>query len=128
MDKVGKVSLKVPLKNKDRISRLLEYYNVSWGWKLQPRDVEIATELFYQRILLKKNNKEDSLIMEALFSKENKLSIAKSLKTTVPALSNSISKLRKVGIVKGNKLNTVYMPISIIEDEFIFQITFNNGK
>lgn len=126
--KVGKVNINVPLKGKDRINRLLQYYKTSWNWKLQPKDILIASELYYQYLLLKKDGVDVDTINDTLFSKRNKDRLVKKLDSSEHSFANSLSNLRFVGLIKNNILVKHYIPDSIMNDEFVFQLTFNNGK
>lgn len=123
---IGKVNINVPLQGKDRITRILNHYKVSWDWKLQPKDILIATELFYQFLLLKKDGVDEGVINDTLFSKRNKTELLKKLEMTEHSFANSLTNLRYVGLIKNNNLVKHYIPSSILNDEFIFQMTFKN--
>lgn len=125
---MGKINIKVPLKGKMRIKRILEFYNVSWNWKLQPKTIIVASDLYNQYFKLKEDNKDFDAVMNKIFSKKNKDDMINRLATSEHSLANMLTEFRRVGLIKDNKLVTHYIPSSIADNEFIFQLTFNNGN
>lgn len=121
------IRLKVPLKGKSRIHRLLQYYNTSWGWELSPMYLTLGAEFYYQYVQLKKSGMDEESIKTIIFSKENKAKVRKNTNTSYASLGNCLTKFRKVGIITKGSLAKYYIPLSVLDDNFIFQITFNSG-
>jgi len=125
--------MKVP--SKINIKRDLHFYifnqlNELLHWDITPSDVKILAELYNMDydMFSSGNVKVYEDRMSILFSPENKKKIMDMLNMSYNTFNNSLSKLRKKGLVnKDNTINEKRL-FNLDRDTFSFTIEFTNEK
>ena len=64
------LKLRIPFGGKQALDRIFKILALSYNWKLQPRDFEVAVELYYKNyLLITEGITNESNRMEIIFSK-----------------------------------------------------------
>lgn len=129
------MQLKIRLKGKPVLTRILQVLALSNGWKLTPKELEVAVELFYRNYeLLLEGIKDEEIRMTTIFSKESKNKFAKSINSSYNVVANSITSLRTTflgdtPLVFNNTLHKMIQKIDFNSENLELNIIFNpNGK
>ena len=124
------MKLNIPLKGKDVLTRLFQYFDLTWQWNLSNKDLMILVELYYMNYILTLDGiKDEEIRYQTIFSKRNKEKIAKDTESSVAVISNILVKLRKLGlIIDGNKLSPRFNKIDINKEGLELKIVFNEKK
>ena len=90
----------------DRISLLLRLFSVYYDWKLQTRDIEIVSEMYYKNyLLIKEGIKDPAIRYKVVFSKEHKDEITAKYSIAYNTIANTLTKMRKIGLITDTDLN-----------------------
>ena len=124
------MKLNIPLKGKDVLTRLFQYFDLTWQWNLSNKDLMVLVELYYMNYVLTLDGiKDEEIRYQTIFSKRNKEKIAKDTESSVAVISNILVKLRKLGlIIDGNKLSPRFNKIDINKEGLELKIVFNEKK
>tara|TARA_R110000796_G_scaffold236214_1_gene355438 strand:+ start:8881 stop:9249 length:369 start_codon:yes stop_codon:yes gene_type:complete len=79
--------------------------------KIRPRQIEVLTEILYHHDMLKDDYKDEIELWKVIFDYSTKLKIRNDLNIEDHIIQNSLSILRKSGIIKNNKVIDRYIPI-----------------
>lgn len=82
--------------------------------KLKPRQISVLTELLYYYDMLKDDYKDKDLLWKMIFDYETKLKIRNDLNIEDHIMQNSLTILRKSGVIKNNRIIDKFIPV--IED------------
>lgn len=128
------MQLKIRLKGKPVLTRILQILALSNGWKLTPKELEVAVELFYRNYeLILDGVKDEEVRMNNIFSKENKNKLAKSINSSYNVVANSITSLRGIflgdtPLVFNNKLHKNIQKIDFNNENLELKIIFNPNE
>lgn len=98
-------------------------------WEATPSDIKILSELYNMDydMLASGNVKIYEDRMAILFSGENKQKIMDKLQMSYNTFNNSLTKLRKRGLIKENTINEKRL-FNLGRDSFTFTIEFTHEK
>ena len=66
-------TIRIPLVGVQRLKRIFEVLNLTFDWKLQPRDFSIVAEIYNEnQVLINKGISDESIRMSHLLSKDYK--------------------------------------------------------
>ena len=124
------MKINIPLKGKDILNRLFQYFDLTWKWNLSNKDLLILVELYYLNYTLTLDGvKDEEVRCQTIFSKRNKEKIARDTESSVAVINNTLVKFRKLGLViDGNKLSPRFNKIDISKEGLELIITFNEKK
>jgi len=105
--------LKVKSSKEKIYKTFFNYLAVDNDWNLTSTDLDIANELFIKNYNMLDTVKDFNKRMEIIFSKTIKESIYKSLNLSYNTFNNSLTRLRKTGLINDNKLNETICKINI---------------
>ena len=108
------------------ILRWLNYDIFSWG--LSEGDVKIFSEIYKKNNAIRLNVSGEKERMTILFSKEILRDIQEDLNISYNTFHNSLSKLRRKGLIVNNSIDDRIFPKKLNPDEFIFTIKMTNIK
>ena len=122
------MTINIRLNGRDVVKRLLQYAQLTFDWKLQNSDIELATELLWENFKLKKQGIPENIRNNTLFSKKNKDLMVKNLNFTDSIIANGLSRLRKIDIVKGTELTGIFSKIDYDKSPLTLNIVFNDTE
>jgi len=91
--------------------------------KLKPRQVSILTELLYYHNLMKDDHDDEDELWEAVFDYSIKLKIRNDLKIEDHIIQNSLTILRKSGIINKRRIKEQFIP-KIKNGKYILNFEF----
>ena len=92
--------------------------------KLPPREMDVIACFLKHRYELSKVIRDDELLDKVVFSEDVKKKIREECNIKVQHFQVIMSKLKKSGVVKDNKINKKYIP-NIEEDAKEFRLIFH---
>lgn len=78
--------------------------------KLRNQEVQVLSELLYQRFLISKEVKNQKMIDELTFNLKTRKAIREELGIKMYSFNNLIASLRKKGIIKDDRINPKVIP------------------
>lgn len=116
------MTLKVKVSKEKIYKKLFSYLAIENNWNLTSTDLDIANELFLMNYSLLNTMKDFDLRMDKLFSKETKDNLYTKLNLSYNTFNNSLTKLRKIGLIQYNKLHKNISNINIDKGEITLTI------
>lgn len=91
--------------------------------KLKPRQISVLTEILYYYDIMKDSFDNDDDLWASVFDYSTKMKIRENLKIEDYILQNSLSLLRKSGVIKNNKVIDKFIP-TVINDRYKLEFEF----
>lgn len=91
---------------------------------LTKQEIEVLALLLYYYYKLKKEITNEKIVWQVLFDYETKSDIRKELKIKDPSFQNTLSSMRKKGVIQNNKIVKTYIP-ELEKNAKNFKIIFN---
>lgn len=120
------------VKKKINIEKDLYYHILRWlnydifFWGLSEGDIKIFSEIYKKNNFIRESVSKEKERMTILFSKETLQDIQKNLNISYNTFHNSLSKLRKKGLIVNNNIDDRIFPKKLNPNEFTFTIKITN--
>lgn len=107
----------------DAYTKIYGIINDINGWKLSEMDIKVFSKLLYTLNQISTKVNDPKLRQTMLFSKEMKKEVVESLGTTYNSFMNSLTRLRKIGLIIDNTIDEKFA-VNIDKGNFKLTIQF----